>query len=373
MTTESAAGEAEALIARGWALAGDDLRAHARLVTAEAFNGASEDPATLTLIERAIELARRAEDPLVESAALDQLTSVQLAGGEVAAAAASALRRTELMAPMPVTAVAGLEFFDGFGMAADCAIAAGDLSAARQLSERLRDLPFYREEGHLASARLIVVTALAGDWSEVFDLAGRFREGWERAGSPRAGNLSRGAYAAATVYGLCGYDEERAAWLDIVGALATPGRPVSEIHFGEFFDALLLLHRGLHVEAVQLMSTPPEQLDQWYSGLWRPWYAALWAEAAVIGEREDAADRIRRARLSTAGNPIATAIVDRAAALMTKGGDRDGLTTAAAALHAAGCRYQWARTLVYIGGEARAEGESALATMGATPIAWPPG
>ena len=75
---------------------------------------------------------------------------------------------------------------------------AGDLPAARRLAERLRDLPFYREEGHLATARLLLVTVLAGDWTEAVGLAEQFREGWERAGRPRAGNLSRGAYAAAT-------------------------------------------------------------------------------------------------------------------------------------------------------------------------------
>jgi hypothetical protein len=91
------------------------------------------------------------------------------------------LRRTELLAPMPVTALAGLEFFDGLVMAADCAVAAGDLPAARSLAERLRDLPFYREEGHLATARLLLVTVLAGDWSEALGLAERFLEGWERA------------------------------------------------------------------------------------------------------------------------------------------------------------------------------------------------
>ena len=63
------------------------------------------------------------------------------------------------------------------------------------------------------------------------------------------------------------------------------------------------------------------------------------------------------------GNPIAAAIVDRAAALA---GDRGGLVPAAAALEAAGCRYQWARTLVFIGGAERARGESVLAAMGAT-------
>jgi hypothetical protein len=121
------------------------------------------------------------------------------------------------------------------------------------------------------------------------------------------------------------------------------------------------------------MDTPPEQFNRWYSGLWRPWYGALWAEAAVLSGYRDAAERVQRARLATAGNPIATAVVDRAAALSTRHGDRDGLTAAAAALQAAGCRYQWARTLVLMGGQDRARGESVLATMGAAAMAWPPG
>jgi predicted ATPase len=50
-----------------------------------------------------------------------------------------------------------------------------------------------------------------------------------------------------------------------------------------------------------------------------------------------------------------------------------GLAPAASALEAAGCRYQWARTLVAIGGAERARGEAALGAMGATVMAWPPG
>ena len=282
MATGSAVGEVEALIAEGWALAGGDLAAEARLLTAEAFNSAIADPATVELGERALTLARRIEDPLIESAALDQLTAVQLARGEVRAAAASALRRTELLAPMPVTAMDAFEFFDGFNMAAACAIAAGDLPGARKLAERLRDLPFHHEDGHLATRLLLVVTTLAGDWDETITLAERYREGWERAGRPRAGNLSRGAYAAATVHGLRGDDDARAGWLDIVDSLVTPGLSLSELHFGEFFDALLLLHRGLPQQAMQVLDTPPEEFKEWYNGLWRAWYAALWAEAAAL-------------------------------------------------------------------------------------------
>src|SRR6478672_6409586 len=71
-------------------------------------------------------------------------------------------------------------------------------------------------------------------------------------------------------------------------------------------------------------------------------------------------------RRIVAAAPGPSAIVNRAAALA---GNRDGLVPAAAALHAAGCRYQWARTLVFIGDTERARGQSALAAMGATPMA----
>ena len=104
--------------------------------------------------------------------------------------------------------------------------------------------------------------------------------------------------------------------------------------------------------------------------MWRPWYAALWAEAAVLTGHRDAAARIRRAQLATWDSPVAAAIVARAAALAD---DRAGLAPAAEVLSAAGCRYQWARTLVAMGGAERARGHAELAAMGATVMAWPPG
>jgi hypothetical protein len=360
------AGEVDALLAEARALAGGDLSAEASIRTAEAFTGPELDPVTADLTEQALVLARRAGDPLTESAALDQLTAVHLARGEVRAAAASALRRTMLLAVLPVRADGGGEFSDAFCMAAETAAAAGDLPAARRLAERVRDLPFYREEGHLATARLLVVTALAGDWDETVAFARQYREGWERAGRPQSGDLSLGAYAAATVHGLRGDDAARAAWIEVAVNLRGPGRAMHHIRYTEFFDALLLLHRGQNQQAMGRLAAPPEQFRTWVDGLWRPWYAAAWAEAAVLTCHPGAADRIRRARLATAGNPIAAAVVGRAAALA--GGDRPEMLATAAVLLAAGCRYQWARTLTFAGGEERERGEAAMANMGATPM-----
>jgi predicted ATPase/DNA-binding CsgD family transcriptional regulator len=372
MATAPADGLPGELIARGWSLVlGDgNATAEARLLIAEAYDRDNIDPVAAELADRAIALARRAGDPLAESTGLDKLTAIDLVRGELRAALASALRRTEILAPLRMTARSGLEHSDALFMSAECATTIGDLRTAREMAERIRHLPFHREEGHLANARLMVVTALTGDWDETLVLARQFREGWEQAGRPRAGNLTRGAYAAAAVHGLRGDETARTDWLNIVDALATPGRPMSVTHVDEFFDALQLLHEGDADGAMRLLSTPPEHFRTWFTAMWQPWYAALWAEAAVLTGHPEATARIGRARLVTRDNPVAAAIVDRAAALA---GDRGALVPAAAALEAAGCRYQWARTLVAIGGTERVRGEAALAAMGATVMAWPPG
>jgi hypothetical protein len=139
----------------------------------------------------------------------------------------------------------------------------------------------------------------------------------------------------------------------------TPGT-----RYAEFFDALLLLHRGQYPQALQRLPTAPEQFQTWIDGLWRPWYAAAQAEAAVLSGHPGAAAWVRRARLASAGNPLAAAVVGRAAALA--GASRPKLLAAASALLAAGSRYQWARTLVFAGGDDQERGQAALASMGAT-------
>jgi hypothetical protein len=111
---------------------------------------------------------------------------------------------------------------------------------------------------------------------------------------------------------------------------------------------------------------PPHELRRWYEGIWRPWYAAVWAEAGVLAGEPDAAERIDSVRATTAENPVTAALVERAAALAA--GDRAGVRATADALEAAGCRYQWARSLLLAGGTDRERGASALATMGAVVV-----
>ena len=64
-------------------LAAGDPAAEARILTAEAFNGAEPSRRLATLVDRALDARPPAGDPLAESAALDLLTSIQLARGRV--------------------------------------------------------------------------------------------------------------------------------------------------------------------------------------------------------------------------------------------------------------------------------------------------
>ncbi|WP_395695631.1 ATP-binding protein [Nocardioides sp.] len=386
MAVAPAAGETERLLARARPLADGDPAAESRILTAEAFALNTEDPVVLRLVDRAIALAREAGDPLGESAALDMLTAVQLADGQLAAALDSAVRRTELLTPLRVTADSALELFDAFQMASLCALAAGDLGEAKRLGEGLLDLPFYREEHHLATSRLIVVGLIAGAWDDALAQSELFRAGWERAGRPVQGNLRAAPYAAATIHGLRGDDEARAEWMEVVGILQTPVfvdevqdvvlRLPRAVHFGKFFDGLVLVHRGPLEEAAELVDEPPEDFVGDVGGLWRPWYASVWAEAAVLAGDPEARERVRRAEVLTSGNPIARAVVQRASGLLDGGADgpgpgRDEMVAAAAALRSLGARYQWARTLALLGGADAERGLAELAAMGAAPMAGP--
>ena len=133
------------------------------------------------------------------------------------------------------------------------------------------------------------------------------------------------------------------------------------------FDGMVALHHGEIGIALTHVAADPESFKLWHDAAWRPWYTAVWAEAGVLARLPDRRSRLDRARFVVRGNPIAAAIVERAAGIDAD--DTDAIRGAAAALDAAGARYQRARTLVFAGGEARAQGQTILTELGAAPMA----
>jgi hypothetical protein len=149
------------------------------------------------------------------------------------------------------------------------------------------------------------------------------------------------------VHGMLGDDERRRAWLRITVDLGVTAERLAGFDTGwaPTFDALLALHRddpGAAVDRLSADLDDPQVWGFWDTGLWRPWYAALWAEAAALADHPDAASRIERSRHAARDNPIATAIVERAAAIAA--GDHDALDRFTITFAQLGCPYQEART-----------------------------
>ena len=335
--------EAAALVAEARAVSDSSPVAEAAIAMAADYG----DTGPLDQAQRALELAEQAADAIVHSAALDRLIAVYLARHDVATAMGVVRRRIDLLATVPIGAPSGFEFGDGRLMAADAALAAGDLAGAAAHAQALARMPFYRDEDHLAMCRRLMVDALAGRFDDVVQAGELFRVGWERAGRPVAPALCCAAYAVAMVHGMRGDDERRATWVHVTIDTGTDPRDLAGWGNGwaATFDALLALHRGDLAEAQRRLAADiddPAVFGHWNSGLWRPWYAALWAESAVLGGHPDATERIRRSRHAARDNPIATAIVERAAALAAR--DHNTLVRFAITFAQLGCPYQQART-----------------------------
>jgi predicted ATPase/DNA-binding CsgD family transcriptional regulator len=362
-------GEAAALLVTARELAGDDPAAQAAVALAECgvlgdvFYADQAEPQTTAaeataLAERAVELARQLDDPLAECAALDALTGAQHLAGESFAAAATARRRVDLLSSVPVTPASAYELVDTLLMATETSIGVGDLHAARRWGTQMRDLPLLAEVGHLATSRLLVAEALAGDVDHTIADSDRFLDSWTYAGRPRAASLGSTAAAVAMIHGLRGDDGARAEWLAVVDELGVP--PWRKAGYGPTFDAIVQLHRGQATLALERLAAEPDEPapSKWITWIWLHWYVALRAEAAVLAVDPHARSQLAAASTAVAGNPIATAIVQRAEALL--GQDRQQLLAAGAAFDAAGCPYQAARTLILAGGAEAERGASAL-------------
>ncbi|WP_239151697.1 ATP-binding protein [Virgisporangium aurantiacum] len=356
-----------ALLVRARELAGDDVAARAAVALADcaaAGHAFFADPATpapdaaemTARAQRAVDLARHLHDPLPECAALFALAGAQRRAGDVFAAAATARRRVELLDDAPVTPATTDELIDSLLIATATSIGVGDLPAARRWGRRLRDLPALAEDGHIATSRLLMADALAGHGTDVIAASGRFLDAWTRAGRPPARAFGPVAAAVAMVHGIAGDEAARAEWLSVVDQLGVTAD--DRAGYGPTFDAIVLLHHGDATAAREQLHTR----TAWLTGILLHWHVVLRAEAAVLAGDPDAAHHIVTGRPVVTGNPVATAILDRAAALLDR--DHHRLPAIAAAFETAGCPYQQARTFILTGGDAAAAGNAVLAELG---------
>lgn len=337
-------------------------------VIADAFGavqGGSDNTAheTVGRAELAVELARRADDPVAESAALDALSGARCWAGDPFGAAAAARRRIDVLASVPSSPAGTHERMDALAMAAGTALGVGELTEARRWGRQLADHPLFAEVGHHATSWLLIADGFVGRAGDVLTGSRRFLDAWERSGRQRSFSLGPAAAAVAMVHGLRGDHDARASWLTIVDQAGTASE--HRHGYGAVFDAIVLLHHGEPDAALERLAPEPDQVWKWVSWIWLHWYVALRAEASVLAGHPDAPDRVEAARNLVAGNAVATAQLDRAQALLH--GDLTRQLAAAAAFDAAGCPYQSARTLLLAGKGHAAAGAAALSDLGLAP------
>ncbi len=130
------------------------------------------------------------------------------------------------------------------------------------------------------------------------------------------GGLAFAPAAMAMVYGIQGDDEVQLEWLDIAAEMRRVVEPAGRPRiYGPAFDGMVALHRGEIGVALTHVAADPGSFKLWHDAAWRPWYTAVWAEAGVLADLPDRRSRLDRARFVVRGNPISSAIVDRAEAI----------------------------------------------------------
>jgi predicted ATPase/DNA-binding CsgD family transcriptional regulator len=336
--------EAAALLAEASELSDGSAPAEAVIAVAKAFAGYRD--LTVEGCEHAVTIAREAGDLALEDAALDLLTALHLRLDDIPGAVGAVRRRDAVIGSLPMVATYGFGHGDHLKYGSEVLLAAGDLAGASDYADRLARLPFNRREGLLSLAARLELDAIAGHFDAVLRDEHLFRDSWERSGRPLVANPASAASAVAMVHGILGDDAGRAEWLELSDDLV--GMPILGAKaWSPTFDAIVALHRGDFRAAVDRLAVDLDDPETWWHAgqvMYRPWYAAVWAEAAVLGQLDDAQPRIDRARHAARDNPIASAMVERAAAVAA--GDRSAVEHLAATFARLGCPYQEERTRV---------------------------
>jgi hypothetical protein len=265
----------------------------------------------------AVATARALAEPVLESAALDALIGAALFRLDIPTAhrlaedRVAALRQWDVRDP-----ATALEVKDALHVATFCALGIGELDRALAHADALRALPFLRQSPDVADDEVMAPAVLAGDLDAAIAAGERFLAEWDAAGRPPAVGRAIAPTAVALAHGLRGDYVGRQRWLEIVAEIR--GVPVADASrgtgYGEAFEAMVLLHQDRAAEAFEVLTAPGDR--GLYGRVFHQWTVALAADAAVRAGRADAAERIADARAQVAGNPVASAMVERAAAAM---------------------------------------------------------
>ena len=345
----------------------DDLVTDAQLAAATAWNaGAEKATPDLQLAAAALAAARRADDPVLVSGALDAAAEAARAAGHYRQAHQLSVERAQLTSRLSRHDVrAGFEISDSRSIT--LAVAAGDLPGALALADLAAGDPLAGDQP-MALFRRVIALALQGDFDPAIADAAAMWQAWLRAGRPPAHWTAPAAYAGVLACDLRGDSNGVREWRDRAASLAAGRTSRSLALFAAFTGARAALHHGRPGQAVATLAGLGIGERPWYDTTphwdYDAYAWALAAEASVLAGLPDAGQRLAAAAPAAQENLWASACLARATARLRD--DRAALEESLAGWQRIGTRFEHACTLLLLPDQA-AQGHAELNALGCLP------
>ena len=324
----------------------------AKVWTAHAFSLRVDNGPAGAAAHHALELARRSDDPLALSGAIDAVEAVLLDEGRFGDSIRFVTERIGLLDRLPADRTGEREIADIMTMATDCFSRAGDFGQAAIYAERLAQLDSEQGAPGEGLERLVTTRFWTGDWDGCLEAGERMTSSWQCSGRPPAGFLAEALACLASVHTLRGDAAAAAELWQMADELMCQAPQPYRAVFVATCRADIALAEGRAGDALATLDAMP--LTGWY----RTMASAVRAEAAVA-----------------AGDPRAAALVEQAAVLA-----HDDAYARAVLLRASGrpedairafeelpCPYQAARTGMALGGPPRAAARRVYRSLGLGP------
>jgi predicted ATPase/DNA-binding CsgD family transcriptional regulator len=347
--------------------AGDPVVA-AQLAAAAAWNAradkATPDP---RLAAAALAAARRVNDPVLVSGALDAVAEAARAAGKYRQARELSVERYRLMGRLSRHEVrAGFEISDSRSIT--LAVAAGDLAGTLSMADPASSDPLAADQP-MTLFRRVIALALRGDFDAAIADATGMWQAWLRAGSPPAHWTAPAAYAGVLVCGLRGDSDGAHEWRGRAAELGAGRTNRNMACFAAFADSRVALHHGRADQAAAALAGLGIGERPWYDTQHWDYDAYAWAlaaEAAVIAALPGAGQLLAAAAPAARENLWAAACLARASGRLHD--DQVALEQSVALWQQIGSRFEWACTLLLLP-DLAAQGHAELAALGCPPQA----
>lgn len=276
--------------------------------------------------QRAAQIARAADEPVLESAAWDAVAAAAGNEGDADTVREVAERRLSLRGRLGGSPRADLELSDVETMAVDGSLAVGRFEEAHERAARLLVRERGRGLAHVGLGRLVTCEFHLGMFDEALAHAAEAIAAWEDHGGTAAGYLLAPVTACVAISGFMARDDDERRWLAVANRLRQGRGPATESPLLRALRADVHLFHGRVDRAVEEVRLSPWDVP----GLHRSTYAAI--RAAVLG-----GEAIEDAERMVLGNRYAAAVVARA---------RGDLDEALGLFDACGAAFEVARTRV---------------------------